>query len=239
MSKLIKQTKAVYAAFTDADGNMTKRPHGVLQRKNLPDDHVEFLRRYLEFMMNSKLLNEATKIYIRSPYMTAKGAFNAYNEENPDKARPIATLVSGMDYCRKKVITTVFPDDMLGYVMELPQKADMKHYWDLLHDAMEKYKQDSVLADAVTVKLPRRINIIAPTDDEICDFLVAIAPYRKGTVKQCEKDISAKYADVVGYINYIASCTAPTVDERWKFEIVRDFLNGENDALSYLDTKDK
>ena len=92
---------------------------------------------------------------------------------------------------------------------------------------------------AVTVKLPRRINSIAPTDDEICDFLVAIAPYRKGTIKQCEKDVSAKYADVVGYINYIASCAAPTVDERWKFEIVRDFLNGENDALSYLDTKDK
>ena len=239
MSKLIKQTKAVYAAFTDADGNMTKRPHGVLQRKNLPDDHLEFLRRYLEFMMNSKLLNEATKIYIRSPYMTAKGAFNAYNEENPDKARPVATLVSGMDYCRKRVITTVFPDDMLYYVMELPQKADMKHYWDLLHDAMEKYKQDSVLTDAVTVKLPRRINSIAPTDDEICDFLVAIAPYRKVTIKQCEKDVSAKYADVVGYINYIASCAAPTVDERWKFEIVRDFLNGENDALSHLDTKDK
>ena len=43
----------------------------------------------------------------------------------------------------------------------------------------------------------------------------------------------------MGYINYIASCAAPTVDERWKFEIVRDFLNGENDALSYLDTKDK
>ena len=128
---------------------------------------------------------------------------------------------------------------MLYYVMELPQKADMKHYWDLLHDAMEKYKQDSVLTDAVTVKLPRRINSIAPTDDEICDFLVAIAPYRKGTVKQCEKDISAKYADVVGYINYIASCAAPTLDERLKFEIVRDFLNGENDALSYLDTKDK
>ena len=113
------------------------------------------------------------------------------------------------------------------------------NYWDLLHDAMEKYKQDSVLADAVTVKLPRRINSIAPTDDEICDFLVAIAPYRKGIIKQCEKDVSAKYADVVGYINYIASCAAPTVDERWKFEIVRDFLNGENDALSYLDTKDK
>ena len=47
------------------------------------------------------------------------------------------------------------------------------------------------------------------------------------------------YRAIVGYINYIASCAAPTLDERLKFEIVRDFLNGENDALSHLDTKDK
>lgn len=239
MSKLIKQTKAVYAAFTDEDGNMTKRPRGVLQRKNLPDNHVEFLRRYLEFMMNSKLLNEATKIYIRSPYMTAKGAFNAYNEENPDKARPLATLVSGMDYCRKKVITTVFPDDMLYYVMELPQKADMPHYWELLNRAMEKYSQPSLLADTVILKLSKRVASSAPTESRLAECLLALSPYRRTVHKRCESEMQEKYGEVIGYINYLSSCVERTPKENRLFEIVSDFLNGDTTALARLKRRDR
>ena len=51
------------------------------------------------------------------------------------------------------MLKDVFPDNMLYHVIELPHKADMPHYWELLNRAMEKYSQPSLLADTVTLKL--------------------------------------------------------------------------------------
>lgn len=184
--------------------------------------------------MNSKLLNEATKIYIRSPYMTAKGAFSSYNEENPDKARPVATLVSGMDYCRKKVLKDVFPDDMLYHVIELPHKADMPHYWELLNRAMEKYIQPSLLADTVTLKLSKRVASSAPTESRLAECLLALSPYRRATYKRCESEMQEKYGEVIGYINYLSSCVERTPEENRLFNAVSDFLNGDTTALVRL-----
>lgn len=80
MSQLLKTSKALYRALLNPDGTWAEKPHGILQRKDLPEDHLRFLRRYLEFMLHSKLLNDAAKIYIKSPYMTAKAALLAPGE---------------------------------------------------------------------------------------------------------------------------------------------------------------
>ena len=234
MSQLLKTSKALYGALLNPDGTWAEKPHGILQRKDLLEDHLRFLRRYLEFMLHSKLLNDAAKIYIKSPYMTAKAAFIEYNTLSPDKARPVATLVSSMDYCRKKVLKDVFPDNMLYHVIELPHKADMPHYWELLNRAMEKYSQPSLLADTVTLKLSKRVASSAPTESRLAECLLALSPYRRTVHKRCESEMQEKYGEVIGYISYLSSCVERTPEENRLFNAVSDFLNGDTTALVRL-----
>lgn len=237
MSKLIKTTNALYQALINPDGTWAEQPRGILQRKQLPEENMLFLKKYLEFMMHSALLNDAAKIYIRSPYMTAKAAFSDYNSNNPDKLRSINTLISGLDYCRKKVINTVFPDDMLYYVIELPHKANMPEYWELLNKAIEKYSRKSLDADIMLLKLPKGVTNSAPSTERLVSCLTALAPYRKTTMKQREAEMKTEYADVIGYINYLAGCAARTSEEGRVFDMIHDFLNGDNSALGGLEVE--
>lgn len=225
MSKLMKISREVYNCFTDRDGHITEQPTGSIARMKLPEDNVRFLRCYLEFLLGSKVLNEAARIYIASNYASIKSTFAGWNNDHPDKALNVKTAISNLDYSRRKLLT-LFDEDMLANVIYHSHKADMTRYWEQLRSASDRYSKASALGNCLMIKTPTAVSSKAVEQSDIEDFMAAVAPYRLSTKKKVESAIEDAYAPVMGYINYLSTLLERTPEQEAVWQQVSSFLDG-------------
>ena len=87
MASTMKTIKGLYNAFYNKEGALRETPVGPLERKNLPENNIAFLRAFTAFIVDSAILNRAGRIYIADPRDSIKGIFAAYSKENPDSPK--------------------------------------------------------------------------------------------------------------------------------------------------------
>ena len=234
MDNILKTTKLLYSCYYDKDGRIMKEPTGKIGRLKLPETHLAFLYRYIEFIMNSKLLNEASVIYIKSPYDVAKGVFEMYNKEHPEDPVNVKTAISNLDYNRRKMIK-VFDDDMLTKVIYYPKQADMERYNGKLDDAMKRYNKGSIFDGKLMIVLPKNVGTVEPTEADISDFMMAVQAYRNVNRKLIEEQVASQFSSVIAYFNYLSTLT---YRDEWQDDVWRqmnDFLNGKMDVNDVSD----
>ena len=200
-----------------------------MAKMKLPEECIEFLRKYLEFMLNSKILNKAARIYIESPYDTAKLVFSMYNKDNPSDTLNIKTSLANLDYNRKK-INRHFDEDMLFNVIYMSAKADLSKYTNQLRVAMDKFNKTNVFSDYINLNLPKIIGDREVLGMNIDSFLLAIAPYRKSNIRVVEDVIAKEYSEVVAYLNYISSLSCRTPEQEEIYQKLMSFLTGKTDT---------
>lgn len=234
MSQLLKQTHSLYQSFYDKDGNLMETPVGSIARLNVPEEHIQFLKRYMEFIMNSKILNEATRIYIMSPLTNSSinSVFVFWNSNHPDQEMNVKTGISNVDYCRKKLLKA-FDDDMIAILLHYPKKADLAHYEEQLEAAIKQYARKSVLSDKLTINIGNCASLQPVSRGRLDEFMEAIGPYRSRIGKAVETQINEEYADVIGYLNYLQTVIQKSSEQERVWNDLVAFLNGANNEVDF------
>ena len=226
MENILKLTKLVYSCFYDKNGFIQKEPFGKIARMKLSQECIDFLYRYIEFMMNSKILNEASVIYVKSPYDTTKGVFEMHNREHPDDIINVKTAISNLDYNRRKV-NKIFDQDMLTQIIFYSHKADIEKYQKQLDNAMSRYSRGSVFDGKLMIKLPNIISVDKPSNEKIESFKLMISSYRNANRQIIEQRVEDMYGDVVSYFNFLSVLNDRNEEEEEQFQQMSNFLNGK------------
>lgn len=224
----LRGTKNIYASFADDQGHITKEPKGLVSYERLPKEVVGFLYEYLDFALHSKILNEASIVYIKSPYTSSvEYIFNKHNENHPDNIFNLKTAASNLDYNRRK-LDKVFDSDMLD-VLTSRFKGGLEklpHYREQLDNAIKQYSRGDAFGNSLFIEISRHQSRDIPTKDAIEEFMMAIDKYRTVNKKTIQSIINEQYKDVIGYFNYLSQCKDRN---EWQEEIWQElqaFLNG-------------
>ena len=241
MENLLKGTKLVYSCFVDGGGHINRVPTGKIARLNLSQDITDFLYRYINFILGTRLLNEASMIYIQSPYDSMKSVFAYYNEQHKTKPVNIKTAMSNLDYNRKK-LNKIFDEDMLdNLIYHAPFKGlpMLSHYNEQLAGAMEQYSPGSIFDGKLMIKLSKQKDMVQPTDQEIDDFMDVVSVYRSMDKKITEKAINEQFLTVISFFNFLSTQTTMTEWQREKWNRMQDFLNCSRTDSEYSDHIDQ
>lgn len=226
MSKIMKMSRTLFNDFTDEQGNLLEQPKNSIGKKNLPEEHVRYLKRYLEFLLNSKILNKAARIYIQSPHTTLSVAATAefYNRQNPENKVNVKTFISNIDYCRKK-LSALFDDDMLERVIYYSGTCDLEKYQTQLEKAIGQYAKADLFKGKLLIELSASTKPQEVDETRIKEFMDIIEPYRTHAVKTVEKLVASEYEDVIGYFGYLTSSVRLTDEQERQLQEMTEFLN--------------
>ena len=226
MANILRHTKVAYQAFKEDHGVYKLDTTSQIGRMKLPDRHMNFLRDYIEFVMNSNTISEVSKIYIRSIETNPMDAIRTWNNfQNEEYAKIPDKKASNHIYYDTKRLLELFPDDMIINVIN--KKADLDTYETLLKVAISKKAGKSLLNKMSTLRIPVTVNSERPTDEEIDYFFMLFSPYVNRVVKQVEDELPR---DVIGYINYLSQKSKMTAEEK---EVI-DRLESLNKPIDYM-----
>lgn len=220
MNNLLNLTREVCFSFVDAEGNLYDMPVGNIKRRNLDTKHIDFLKKYIHFVMNSKVVSDTTKVYIRSAGSSVAGVFKTYNMGMPEPEQVnIKTAQAKIDYDRKKLLK-YFPEDMLAKVIYYGT-ADMKDYEKRLNLAISQYGSKNKLLDNLLLKIPKAAIQDTLSDEEFNDFISIIAPYSRRHMQYIENNLPINAA---GYINYLLSTPNLAGEQLARQKILKELL---------------
>lgn len=196
-------TREVYRDCVGPDDSFYDTPMGNIGRRTRDDTRLMFLRKYLEFILHSKVLSSTTKIYIRSACSSMQAAFEKYNATVPEWERVnLKTALSKVNYDKNK-LSALFAEDMLSKVV-YTLNPDMASYEKSLDAAIRRYAPKAKQVNGLRLKLPSAPPEKLMTDDEFEDMLDLIAPYTAAAIKSAEDTFPPAWA---GYLGYLTSGT--------------------------------
>lgn len=209
MPVLLRYTRTVYAAFKEVNGKFKVNTSSTIGRMHLNDESMNFLADYINFVMNSGIISKATRIYITSIEDNLINAIRAYNygKSELEQIQP-RQAYNQVNYDTTKLLK-LFPDDMITNIIY--KRADLDVYNAMLQAAINKKTKKSILTQATVLNIPYAFDSKRPTDEELDDFFVLIAPYTKNIICIVEDKLPK---NVVGYINYISSKSKLTYEEK-------------------------
>lgn len=209
-SSILRYTKIVCEAFPEVKGKLKYESNSMIGRLKLDDRHLNLLYNYADFVLHSGIVSEATKIYLTSIETSPMDAIRAYNRINEGVYGEIsAKKASNHLYYDTKRLLELFPDDMLANIIY--KKGDIAFYEDMLRNAISKKTGKSLLGKISIFQIPAAISKEKPTEEELDNFFMLFAPYTKSMVKYVNSQLSR---DVIGYLNYIASKSNKTPEEK-------------------------
>lgn len=207
MKNILRHTKVVYQSYQEVNGKYKLNPTSYLGKRKLDNSTNNFLRHYLEFVMNSKkLISDITKIYITSMDDRPTDIVSAYNGSGLKEKITVKQLSNHMYYDAKR-LGSLFPDDMLYNVMH--GKGDLTKYEVLLENAVIQMQGETLLSRNCVLKLPIGISSEKPTELELDSFFMLFAPYTKKIIGSVEEQLPRQ---VVRYLNYL-SCKKTLTEE--------------------------
>lgn len=138
----------------DYENNVYERPIGTIGKRNLDKKRDEFLRRYITLIMNTKIISDTTKLYIKSPLNSVANVIKSYNQTvYEDEAINIKTAQSKVDYDTRKLLR-YFNDKMLSQVLSY-NSCNLDEYERSLALAISDYSKKNKLLDNLALEILR------------------------------------------------------------------------------------
>lgn len=206
--------------YMDKKDEFTFKPSGDIGQRDLDKDREDFLRKYIDFIMNGKMVSDTTKIYIRSYKDSVADAFKSYNEYR-EKGEQINldTAQSKVNYDRKKLLK-YFDDDMLEKVI-YADECDIERYEKRLMKAIADYGKKNKILDNIMISLPKVSIQDELSEDEFSDFLKIISPYFKKHKQYIEEHLPKKS---VGYLYYLLYTPQLTKEHKERYQLLHEML---------------
>lgn len=193
-----KQLKLLIWDFV-VDGEILEKPLGRAVKNDLDSERVEFLRLFIDLLLNSNYMSEETKIYLSDRYITMEGVQLKLEERGIDVN--INTVKSKVWNDKKKIITD-FGEDLFGDIIRY-RDVDMASYMDKLNRLQVKYNNVSILKNIdLNLRLDDTSINKSITEEEFQEFLGIIAPYSKRHRRFISDNIPRS---MVGYAMYLLS----------------------------------
>lgn len=220
MRSILIVTKDIYFSYMDYENNLYERPIGLITKRNLDKKRDSFIRRYILFIMTSKIVSDTTKLYIRSSSNSVASAIKSYNQTvSEDEAINIKTAQSKINYDINKLLK-YFPDNMLSQVLAY-NSCNLEEYERNLALAMNVYGKKNKMMDNLMLKI-RRVPIQEYLEDEDFDELISIiAPYTKKQINYIEENIPE---ELVGYLLYLISSSSLNDKDKVRYNFLKELL---------------
>ena len=136
MSSILRYTKLAYETFREVNGVLKVNTSSQVGKMGLSDRSYAFLKSYIDFVMNSGVISEVTKIYLKSIENNPMDAIRAYNSLNEGYKLITPKQASNHIHYDTKRLLELFPDDMLMKIMH--KKGDIQFYEDVLQNAINR-----------------------------------------------------------------------------------------------------
>lgn len=221
MRSILSVTKDIYFSYMDYENNLYERPIGIIAKRNLDKKRDSFIRRYILFVMTSKIISDTTKLYIRSSSSNSvASAIKSYNQTvSEDEAINIKTAQSKINYDINKLLK-YFPDNMLSQVLAY-NSCNLEEYERNLALAMNVYGKKNKMMDNLALKM-RRVPIQGDLEDEDFEELISIiAPYTKKQINYIEENIPE---ELVGYLLYLISSSSLNDKDKVRYNFLKELL---------------
>ncbi|MVX63107.1 hypothetical protein GKZ28_05265 [Clostridium chromiireducens] len=205
----------------DYENNLYERPIGIIAKRNLDKKRDSFIRNYISFIMNSKIISDTTKLYIRSSSSNSvAAAIKNYNQTaSEDEAINIKTAQSKINYDINKLLK-YFPDNMLSEVL-VHSSCNLDDYIRRLNLAIADYSKKNKLLDNLDLKIARVAAQESLEEDEFNELISIIKPYIKSHMRYIEENLDTK---ACGYLLYLMSTPQLDGENKERYNLVKQLL---------------
>ena len=200
MSNFMKNMQVLNNELLDSNGRLLDDPR-LSTLQGLEVRRIKFCSDFIQSVMNSKLICDETKFYIRSIGYSVKKAAEMYNKKLEKAGLSLVnynTYNSKVNYDRVK-LEKLFGDNMLDMVLE-SEKPNLKVYEERLYKALTKHKISSENRDELLLTLPNVVNTTSLSTEQFEKLLKVIRPYTKAYARQVVNQLSS---EEIGYLNYL------------------------------------
>lgn len=200
MAMILRHTAEVYQTFKEVNGNLKIDPYSTIGRLKLSDKIMRFLAIYIDFVINSGVVSEVSKIYFKSVENEPADAIRAYNSLNDGLKQIDMKKANNHFYYDTKRLLEYFPDDMIMRLKS--RKGNIEEYEALLQHAINQKMGKTKLGKISILKIPVIVEKERPAENDLDNFFMMFAPYTKEVVSQVESQLPRS---VIGYLNYLSS----------------------------------
>ena len=202
MSDFIKKIQILNNELLDNEGKLREDPRlSVLE--GLDVRRIKFCSDFIQTIMNSKLISNETKFYIRCIGYSVKKAGEAYNNKmkklNLNEVNS-NTFMSKVNYDRVK-LEKLFGANMLDEVLD-GEKPNIKIYEERLYKALNMHKANYILKDRILLDIPSKISSNYISQEKFEHLISVIKPYTVLFAKQVTQSLSD---EEIGYLNYLCN----------------------------------
>ena len=215
-------SREVYSCFVEANGKILERSVGNIAKRNLDKKREDFLKRYIDLVMNTKIVSETSKLYIRSSLPSVASVIGNYNDMvGESEAINIKTAQSQVDYDTRK-LARYFEDTMINKILT-SSSCDLNVYEKQFNLAYADYsKKNKMLTDNLVLKIPRVDIKDTCSDEQFSEIMSLIAPYFKKSIHYVESNLP----ESVGYLHYLMTSpiSSLTFEDKERYEIIKNMI---------------
>jgi hypothetical protein len=179
------------------------------------------MEKYYRLLLESTMLNDCTRLYLTSNMKGVKDAVEKYNQEHLEiDWINLNTAQSKVQYDKKK-LDKYFEKDILLSIITYPEKFGEK--FETTIDTLARvYMNDNEYNQSMVIRFPKEMINKEITDDEWSKLIKLVETYSKLTIRNIESDES--YDNIVGYFNYIISCSVLSEQDTERLKKIREVL---------------
>lgn len=232
---ILKGIKRVVPDMIDKNGNFRTIPIGMVQKRNLSEYRLGFLRTFLDLVLHTKWLSNETRIYLSDPYISIKGVNEQLNAAS-DKHIPYNTTSSKIGYDRYKIESKLGANFLVDLLMYTNNKSIIQNYEARMLSIMESIgmHDSKSIRDKIALNLDKRLFCRELDDDKFYEFIKDIMPYFKSHMDAVANNLDR---DSIGYFNYILSSPMLTDIDKKRLDYVSDLILGKGPSVSDVEVE--
>ena len=253
-NNIFKGLKEVIYAMYDDKGRERITYFAPISKVNISDARLTLLKNLCDLVLNTDIVSEWTKMYLRDKNITVKSLTDEINRINAEKNElvrvkvgkelvygigeeiPIHTIRSRIDYEQKKLTLALGSKDIIVDILYYPSRS-IEEYQLRVANLLAEYRGGKDLRSKVNLSFDTKVYAKTFDGNFMEKYEDILYTYLESTRKAIEEELN-KDADFVGYFNYLLSgihTDDPNVLSDRKSLI--ELLSGSRNATIKVDTK--
>lgn len=220
-SNLYKQLKDLVYGYTGSNGEILRKPRGVIADQVKDEDINVFLQEFVGVILNSDYFCMETKLYLKNYYITYNGIVSELKDAGV--AANINTVKSKLWHDRAKLVKH-FGERVLLDLVVYGKVENLSYYRESLNRVKEKYAMSKFLQLNIALKLPSLDNsssVVSVNKEDFNEFIGIVAPYCKSHMEYISNNIDK---NVVGYCRYLLDNDIISDEDKENKEILMQIL---------------
>lgn len=253
-NNIFKGLKEVIYAMYDDKGRERITYFAPISKVNISDARLTLLKNLCDLVLNTDIVSEWTKMYLRDKNITVKSLTDEINRINAEKNElvrvkvgkeliygigeeiPTHTIRSRIDYEQKKLTLALGSKDIIVDILYYPSRS-IEEYQLRVANLLAEYRGGKDLRSKVNLSFDTKVYAKTFDGNFMEKYEDILYTYLESTRKAIEEELN-KDADFVGYFNYLLSgihTDDPNVLSDRKSLI--ELLSGSRNATIKVDTK--